>query len=55
MALQMVGTIFGVFRIFYQKFCDSSLLCRKNDPERMSGSSQTYSFNSIYTIERLLG
>ena len=27
------------------------MLCRKNDPERMSGSSETYLFNSSYNID----
>ena len=50
MALPTVCAVFGVFRIICQKICISFLLCRKNGPERMFGSSQTYLFNSNYNI-----
>ena len=46
MALPTVGAVFGVFRIFCQNF-----VCRKHGPGRMSGSSQTYLFNSNYNID----
>ena len=38
------------FSQFCQKFCYLFLLCQNNDPERMSGSSETYFFNSSYNI-----
>ena len=38
MALPTVGAVFGVFRISCQKIV-IHLLCRKNAPERISGSS----------------
>ena len=50
MALPTVGAVFGVFRIFCQKNCNSFCYA-KNGPERMSGSSQTYLFNSNYNID----
>ena len=50
MALVTVGAVFGVFRIFCQKFCYSFFMSKKG-PERMSGSSQTYLFNSKYNID----
>ena len=46
----MVGAVFGVFRIFCQKICNSFFMS-KNGPERMFGSSQTYLFNSNYNID----
>ena len=50
MALSTVGTVFGVFHIFVKKIV-IHFVSRKNDPERMSGSSQTYLFNSSYNID----
>ena len=51
MALPTVGAVFWCFSHFCQKFCNSFFLCRKNGPEQMSGSSQTYLFNSNYNID----
>ena len=51
MALPTVGAVFGVFRIFCQTFCNSFCYVEKNGPEGMSGSSQTYLFNSNYNID----
>ena len=51
MALPTVGAVFGVFRIFCQKICNSFCYVEKNDPGRMSGSSQTYLFYSNYNID----
>ena len=50
MALSTVGAVFVVFRIFCQKKCISCFYV-KNGPEQMSGSSQTYVFNSNYNID----
>ena len=50
MALPTVGTVFGVFRIFVKNFV-IHFVSRKNDPERMSGSCQTYLFNSSNNID----
>ena len=50
MALLTVGAVFGVFRIFVKNFA-IHFLCRKTGLERMSGSSQTYLFNSNYNID----
>ena len=51
MALPTVGAVFGVFRIFCKKKNVIHFLCRKNGPERMSGSSQTYLFNLNFNID----
>ena len=51
MALPTTGAVFGVFRIFLSKIMQFVLLCRQNGPERMTGSSQTYLFNSNYNID----
>ena len=50
MALSMVCAVLGVFRIFVKNLY-LILLCRKNGPERIFGSSQTYLFNSNYNID----
>ena len=50
MALPTVGAVFGVFRIFVKNFVIHFVMS-KNGPERMSGSSQTYLFNSNYNID----
>ena len=50
MALPTVGAVFRVFRIFVKNFV-IYILCRKKCLERMSGSSQTYLFNSNYNID----
>ena len=41
---------FCVLTIFIKNFV-IHFLCRKNDPERTSGSSRTYFFNLIYNID----
>ena len=58
-ALPTVGAVFGVFtffvkQMFFQIFCKKNVIhffMSKNGPERMSGSSQTYLFNSNYNID----
>ena len=49
MALPTVGAVFGVFRFFCQKNCNSFFMS-KNGPEQMSGSSQTYAFLLLTSI-----
>ena len=49
MAIPTVGAVFGAFRIFVKKLL--FIVAVKNGPERMSGSSQTYLFNSNYNID----
>ena len=51
MAHSTVGAVFGVVCIFCQKLCYSFCYVKKKSPERMSGSSQTYLFNSNYNTE----
>ena len=51
MALSAFGAVFGGFRIFVKNFVIHFFLCRKNGPERMSRSSQTYLFNTNYNID----
>ena len=51
MALPTVGTVFGVFRIFFVKNFVIHFVGRKNDPDRMSGSSQTYLCHSRNNID----
>ena len=42
---------FLVFLHFCQTFCNSFFLRRKSGSERMSGSSQTYLFDTNYNID----
>ena len=51
MALPTVCAVYGVFLIFCPKNCNPFFFMSKNGPERMSGSSQTYLFNSNYNID----
>ena len=53
MALPTVGTIFQLFFLHFcqQKKCISFRYVEKNDPERMSGSSQTYLFHLSYNTD----
>ena len=51
MALPKVGAVFWCFSHFLSNNFVIHFLCRKNGPERMSGSSQTYLFNSNLNID----
>ena len=50
MALPTIGTVSCVFRINFVKKMQFNFKSKKN-PERMSGSSQTYLLNSSYNID----
>ena len=45
------SVLYLVFFAFFVKNFVIHFLCRTNDPEQMSGSSQTYLFNSNYNID----
>ena len=50
MSLPTAGTVFGIFCNFV-KILVIHFVMSKNNLERMSGSSETYLFNSGYNID----
>ena len=51
MALLTVGAVLVFFALFVKNF-GNHIFVKKNGPERLSGSSQTYLFSSIYNIDQ---